>query len=84
MQVPKGREKGQKTAYHQVVEIRVGKNYCVLVGWQTQQPEKGKSRWNGSVSTAVSEKGRGECKSWGRGIRWTESISVFNSKCVSL
>lgn len=62
----------------------VGKNYCVLVGWQTQQSEKGKSRGNGSVSTAVSENGRGDCKSWGRRIRSTESISVFNSNCVSL
>lgn len=84
MQVVKGREKGQKIVYHQVVEIRVGKNHCVLLGWQTQQLEKGKSRWNGSVSTAVSGKGRGESKSWGRRIRWTESISVFNSSCASL
>lgn len=84
MQALKGREKGQKVVYHQVVDIRAGKSYCVLVGWQTQQSEKGKSRWNGSVSTAASEKQRGEHKNWGRRIKWTKSISVFNSKCVSL
>lgn len=57
MQVPKGREKGQTIVSHQVVEIRVGKNSCVLVGRQTQQSEKGKSRWNGSVSTESVRKG---------------------------
>lgn len=56
MQVQKGREKGQKTADCQVVEITVWKNYCVLVGEPAEQAEEGKRRWNGNVIIAVSEK----------------------------
>ena len=41
----KGREKGQKTADHQAVEITVWKNYCVLVGEQAARSEEGKVGW---------------------------------------
>lgn len=83
MQVQKGR-KDKKTADHQVVEITVWKNYCVLVGEQAEESEERKRRWNGNVSIAVSEERRGECKSWDRRTRWTGNTSGFNSKSVSL
>lgn len=53
----------------------------VLLGWQTQQSEKGKSRWNGSESTAVREKGRKSVKA---GVGEQDGQKISPSSIVSV